>query len=46
VEWADKVQEILPDEYLEVKLSHENGNKRRFEFFGVGERFKKIVDAL
>lgn len=46
VEWADKIRDILPEEYLQVKLSHENGNRRRFEFSAVGERFSKIVDSL
>jgi tRNA threonylcarbamoyladenosine biosynthesis protein TsaE len=46
VEWADKIPDILPDEYLRVELSHENGNKRRFEFSAVGEKYRKIVDSL
>lgn len=46
VEWADKVEDILPEEYLEVKISHDSENMRKFKFVPRGKRFEKIVDKL
>lgn len=46
VEWADKVADILPEEYLEVRISYLDEDKRRFEFLPRGERFKRIVGKL
>lgn len=31
VEWADKIKNILPEEYLRVNIEHEGQEKRRFE---------------
>lgn len=31
VEWADKVDEILPAEALRIRINHEQGNARRIE---------------
>ena len=46
VEWADKVADILPEEYLEVRISYLDEDKRRFEFLPHGERFERIVSGL
>ncbi|MFQ5953424.1 MAG: tRNA (adenosine(37)-N6)-threonylcarbamoyltransferase complex ATPase subunit type 1 TsaE [Candidatus Omnitrophota bacterium] len=46
VEWADKIKDLFPDEYLEIKINHEDLTKRRFEFLAVGERYEGIVENL
>ena len=46
VEWADKIKDLFPDEYLEIKISHEDLTKRKFEFIPSGERYKKIVEKI
>ena len=46
VEWADKVADILPEEYLEVRISYLDEEKRKFEFEGRGERFERMVGKL
>ena len=46
VEWADKLPDILPEEYLLVKISYHDGDKRRLEFKGVGERLAAKLDGF
>jgi tRNA threonylcarbamoyladenosine biosynthesis protein TsaE len=46
VEWADKVEDILPEEYLEVKISHGGKDSRKFEFVPHGEKFKRIAGNI
>lgn len=47
VEWASKIEELIPDAYLwiEIKLGEE-GNIREFYFKGTTEHFEKIVEEL
>jgi len=42
VEWADKIREILPDEYLEIRIAHAGTTARDFTFTAHGERYRKI----
>jgi len=46
VEWADKIRDLLPEDYLEVSIFHSDGNERRFEFRGCGEREGEIVAMI
>ncbi len=46
VEWADKITEILPEEYLEVSIEYGRGDERKIYFKGIGERFQKIIEKL
>ena len=46
VEWAEKVTDILPDEYLEVKIAYGEGDNRLFEFRPVGGQFEKILKEI
>jgi tRNA threonylcarbamoyladenosine biosynthesis protein TsaE len=46
VEWAEKIKDLFPDEYLEIRISHGDLTKRRFEFLAQGERFKSILENL
>ena len=47
VEWADRVSEVLPEEYLEIKfiLIVEDGS-RRLLFHGRGPRYQQMVEEL
>jgi tRNA threonylcarbamoyladenosine biosynthesis protein TsaE len=38
VEWADKIQDTLPEEYLEVSLEYGTGDERIIFFKAKGER--------
>lgn len=46
VEWADKIRDILPEEYLEVTIEHHGESERKFSFKAVGERFKSVVEKI
>ena len=46
IEWADKVPECLPEEYLKVTLTAVSENERTIEIRGHGERYKKIIDSV
>ncbi len=46
VEWADKIRDILPEEYLEIDIEYDGENRRKFEFRPVGERFKRIIETI
>ncbi|MBD3425749.1 MAG: tRNA (adenosine(37)-N6)-threonylcarbamoyltransferase complex ATPase subunit type 1 TsaE [Candidatus Omnitrophica bacterium] len=45
VEWADKILDLLPDEYLKVSFSHEDHAKRKIRIESVGDKFKEIVNT-
>jgi tRNA threonylcarbamoyladenosine biosynthesis protein TsaE len=46
VEWAEKIKDLFPDQYLEIRISHEDLTKRRLDFSARGERFKNILESL
>src|SRR3990167_10780951 len=46
VEWADRVEESLPEEYVKIFLSIESPNKRRIEVSCLGERYVKVLQGL
>jgi tRNA threonylcarbamoyladenosine biosynthesis protein TsaE len=46
VEWGDRVEEILPAEYLRVTLTITGETSRQLTVNGVGERYAAVVQAL
>jgi len=46
IEWADKVTDILPEEYLEIRISQAGESKREFVFKAFGERYEKLTRKL
>ncbi|MFH1305080.1 MAG: tRNA (adenosine(37)-N6)-threonylcarbamoyltransferase complex ATPase subunit type 1 TsaE [Candidatus Omnitrophota bacterium] len=47
VEWADKVKDIIPDEYLEIRMFYGNSeNERRIEFRAIGAKYEKAVKGI
>jgi len=44
VEWADKIRDILPDEYLEIMIRHRSPEEREFDIRAIGNRFEKIAE--
>lgn len=46
VEWADKIRDVLPEDYLEVNIEHRDYTKRDFTFRAVGERFGPLVEKI
>ena len=46
IEWADRVTEGLPDEYLRIEISVMGANERRFEISAHGEKYLQVIEQL
>ena len=46
IEWADKIIEILPKEFLRIDLSVKKDNERKINILPHGERYKKLLVKL
>jgi tRNA threonylcarbamoyladenosine biosynthesis protein TsaE len=46
VEWADRVEALLPAEHLRVTIDVTGENSRRFTAAGTGERYEEVVRRL
>ena len=46
VEWADRLKQLMPEEYLKIKLSVEGKNSRLMEITCRGNRYKKLMEYL
>jgi len=46
IEWADRIQDILPDERLWVKLEHVSEEHRQLRFAARGKRYDEVVAKL
>jgi len=46
IEWAERAEEELPDERLNVYLNYVNDNSREIGFLAEGERYEKLLDEL
>lgn len=47
VEWADKVKDIIPDEYLEIRMFYGAAeNEKRIEFRAVGTMYEKAIKKI
>ncbi|MDD4907872.1 MAG: tRNA (adenosine(37)-N6)-threonylcarbamoyltransferase complex ATPase subunit type 1 TsaE [Candidatus Omnitrophica bacterium] len=42
IEWADRLDGYLPNEYLKIKLKVINDKKRQIDITAVGQRYKKF----
>ena len=45
IDWAYLIEDILPDEYLDIQLSYKDMG-REMVLIPVGEKYKKIVEEL
>lgn len=46
IEWADKIKDVLPKEYLLVEIEITGENERRFKFTAYGDRYKRLLGKL
>ncbi|MCE5302105.1 MAG: tRNA (adenosine(37)-N6)-threonylcarbamoyltransferase complex ATPase subunit type 1 TsaE [Planctomycetaceae bacterium] len=46
IEWADRVEECLPKEMLEIRIDVTGPTSRRFTVRSIGERFAPIVAEI
>lgn len=46
MEWADRIESLLPKEYLRIEFRHSKENERILTFHPKGTRYKKLVNGL
>lgn len=46
VEWADRVEECLPRERIDIRIEVAGPSSRRFEIEAVGERYRDAIERL
>jgi tRNA threonylcarbamoyladenosine biosynthesis protein TsaE len=46
VEWAERAETWLPDDYLTVHMEYLDENRRQMRFLPQGERYQRLVEAL
>jgi tRNA threonylcarbamoyladenosine biosynthesis protein TsaE len=46
VEWADRVADALPDDYLRIDIDVTGPTTRRFALSAVGERYENVLSKL
>jgi len=46
IEWADKIRELLPDEYLDIELSVTGRDKREAKVSAHGKRYEDLLRRI
>ncbi|MFH1552793.1 MAG: tRNA (adenosine(37)-N6)-threonylcarbamoyltransferase complex ATPase subunit type 1 TsaE [Candidatus Omnitrophota bacterium] len=46
VEWADKIRDVLPEDYLEIAIEHTDHTERKFSFRPVGKGFEEVLAKI
>ena len=46
VEWADRIPSLLPPEYLDIAIDHEEGDRRHFKLVAHGRRYADLLHQL
>jgi tRNA threonylcarbamoyladenosine biosynthesis protein TsaE len=46
IEWAERIEQLLPDDRLEIEFEHLGPERRRVHLLATGPRSAKLVDAL
>ena len=46
IEWADRLEYLLPGEFLKIELEVSGKNQRRIKFSSSGSRYRKIMDKI
>ena len=46
IEWAEKIEQLLPKEHLKIYIKFKDHYKRTISFIPQGDRFKKILKEL
>lgn len=46
VEWADRVEDCLPPERIDVRIEVTGAESRRFEITAVGKRYEQVIERL
>lgn len=46
IEWAHLIEEDLPEEHLEIRITHEGENSRLITLIPKGKRYEKLCEEL
>ena len=46
IEWAEKITHLLPENRMEIRISHLEDDVRGLEIIGFGDHYGKIVDEV
>ena len=46
IEWAERLGQLTPKEYLRIELAHKGENQRLIKIFPAGTRYFQLVDSL
>lgn len=46
VEWAHLIEDVLPEERLQIEIFRINDNKRKFKFIPLGKRYEQLCEEL
>jgi len=46
IEWADKIKELLPDEYLKIELTVKDEKEREIKIAPYGDRYANLLKRL
>jgi len=46
IEWAERVQEVLPDEYLQIDLVAVDDQTRQVKLEARGERYRQLLESI
>ena len=46
VEWATFIEEYLPDERLEIVVSHQGDQQREIQLTPIGERYIELIKEI
>lgn len=46
IEWADRIKEFLPDQYLELNIKKIDDDKRQIELVAFGDRPAEILEEI
>ena len=46
IEWAEKIEQLLPKEHLEIEIKFKDRYQRTISFISQGDRFNKFLEEL
>ncbi|MCK4518722.1 MAG: tRNA (adenosine(37)-N6)-threonylcarbamoyltransferase complex ATPase subunit type 1 TsaE [Candidatus Omnitrophica bacterium] len=46
IEWADKIEKLLPKSYLRIQFEFLGEKKRTIKFLAVGGRYQELIDRI
>ena len=46
VEWAEFSDFELPFDRIEIKIEYIDENQRKFDFYAIGEDYKKLLEGI